>query len=129
MQQLRRRVCWTVLIAGLVLACGVDAGHGQDAPVREFTMLAKKYAFEPDRIEVFEGDTVRLILSSADTDHGLGIKKLKLQQDIPKGETVTMEFVAREAGSFEITCSEWCGKGHKKMKGMLVVQPRGDTKE
>jgi heme/copper-type cytochrome/quinol oxidase subunit 2 len=35
---------------------------------------------------------------------------------------VTVRFVADKAGTFEIACSEYCGKGHKKMKGQLVVK-------
>jgi heme/copper-type cytochrome/quinol oxidase subunit 2 len=41
---------------------------------------------------------------------------------IPKtGEAITVEFVADQAGAFDITCSEHCGFGHAGMKGRLVV--------
>jgi heme/copper-type cytochrome/quinol oxidase subunit 2 len=32
-----------------------------------------------------------------------------------------VEFVADQAGAFDITCSEYCGSGHAGMKGTLVV--------
>jgi cytochrome c oxidase subunit II len=100
-----------------------DAGD-----VREFQINAMKFAFEPDRIEVTEGDTVRLIVRSTDSTHGLGIKPFDIKREIPKtGEPVTVEFVASQAGEFEIACSKWCGKGHKKMKAVLVVKPRAAT--
>jgi heme/copper-type cytochrome/quinol oxidase subunit 2 len=32
--------------------------------------------------------------------------------------------VAERAGEFPIKCTEWCGRGHKRMRGVLVVHPR-----
>ena len=48
--------------------------------------------------------------------------KLKVPKD---GEPVSLVFVASRAGTFEITCSEYCGSGHRNMKARLVVLPRG----
>ena len=97
--------------------------------VREFQVMAKKYEWEPARFEVDEGDTVRFIVHSTDSKHGFGIKALKVKQEVPKsGDPVTIELVASRPGEFEIACSEWCGKGHKTMKGVLVVRPRSGTR-
>ena len=38
-----------------------------------------------------------------------------------------MEFVADQAGTFDFTCSEYCGTGHAAMKGRLVVLARGNN--
>jgi heme/copper-type cytochrome/quinol oxidase subunit 2 len=79
-------------------------------------------AAEPARIEVRQGDIVELVLRSADTDHGLAIKAYAVKVAIPKGgDTVGVSFVASRAGTFPIECSEYCGSGHKRMKGELVV--------
>jgi heme/copper-type cytochrome/quinol oxidase subunit 2 len=95
------------------------------APVRTFEVAASKYKFEPARIEVTEGDTVRLVLHSTDTTHGIGIKEFKVDTRIPKGgEPVTVEFVADKVGTFEFKCSHFCGLGHGHMKGELVVAAR-----
>ena len=93
--------------------------------VREFQVTAKKYEWTPSRFEVMEGDTARFIVHSTDSRHGFGIKELNVKQEVPKsGDAVTIEVVASRPGEFEIACSEWCGKGHKTMKGVLVVKPR-----
>jgi heme/copper-type cytochrome/quinol oxidase subunit 2 len=34
---------------------------------------------------------------------------------------VTVRFRADRAGTFPITCSEYCGSGHRRMKASLVV--------
>jgi cytochrome c oxidase subunit 2 len=111
----------TVLVLSSLLIRPVVSADG----VREFRVTAKKYEFVPARLEVAEGDTVRIVIHSADSTHGIGIKALDVKTEVPKnGEPVTLEFVADQAGEFVITCTKWCGKGHKSMKGTLIVRPR-----
>jgi cytochrome c oxidase subunit 2 len=93
--------------------------------VREFKISAHKYAFEPDRFEVDQGDRVRFHVTSVDADHGIAIKKLKVKATVPEGDTGVVEFDATEAGTFDITCADWCGKGHKQMRATLVVRESG----
>ncbi|MDP2052460.1 MAG: cupredoxin domain-containing protein [Acidobacteriota bacterium] len=92
---------------------------------RVIVVVAKRFAFEPARIEVTEGEHVRLVLTSADGVHGVGIKKFRVEKTVPRGGTpVTIDFVASAAGEFPILCSEYCGNGHDEMKGLLVVAAR-----
>ncbi len=87
-------------------------------------VTVKRFAFEPEQIEVTEGDRVRLVVRSADGVHGIGIKKFKVEKKIPRGQTVTIDFVASTAGTYPILCSEYCGEGHEEMKSTLVVKVR-----
>ncbi len=92
--------------------------------VKTIDVLASQFQFEPATISVEQGDRVRLRLRSADRTHGFAIKAFRVKALIPKaGEGVT-EFVADQAGTFDITCSEYCGTGHSAMKGRLVVLAR-----
>jgi cytochrome c oxidase subunit II len=85
-------------------------------------VVAKRFSFTPDRIEVSRGDHVKLSIRSADGTHGLAIKRLKVDIQVPRGGApVVLEFDATQAGQFSITCSEYCGKGHNDMKALLVV--------
>lgn len=96
----------------------------QDEP-RIIEVVAKRFSFEPSRIEVKEGERVRLVVTSADGVHGIEIKKFKVSKKIPRGgEAVTIEFVANAPGQFPILCSEYCGNDHDDMKGMLVVEAK-----
>ena len=73
-----------------------------------------------------EGDEVRLTLRSVDGTHGFAIKDLKVKVTIPKGGApVSVGFLASQVGTFDVTCSEYCGPGHRDMKARLVVTPRG----
>jgi cytochrome c oxidase subunit 2 len=96
-----------------------------DASVKTIEVTASRFEFQPERIEVKEGDHVRLTIHSADTKHGFAIPELGVKTAIPKGGApVTVEFVASKAGTFGFKCSEYCGSGHKRMMGTLVVAAR-----
>jgi len=115
------RVVACVLLAGLLPSDG-DAFAAQTKETRRIEVTASRYKFDPARIEVSRGDVVELVMRSADTDHGIAIKAYAVKVAIPKGgETVGVSFVASRPGTFPIECSEYCGSGHKRMRGELVV--------
>jgi cytochrome c oxidase subunit 2 len=118
-----------VFLGGVVILSGAVLGVAHSATragaAREFKISAHKYAFEPDHFEVDRGDHVRFLVTSVDADHGIAIKKLKVKSTVPEGETGVVEFDATEAGTFDITCADWCGKGHKQMRAILVVRESG----
>ncbi len=105
-------------------AASAPFDYAQDEP-RVIEVVAKKFAFEPARIEVTEGERIRLVVTSPDGVHGVGIKKFRVEKVVPRGgKPVTIDFVASAVGVFPILCSEYCGNGHEDMKGMLVVTAR-----
>jgi cytochrome c oxidase subunit 2 len=116
-----RRVASCVAALWLVAA---GAALGAEA-ARRVEVTASRYKFEPGRIEVAQGDVVDLVVRSADTDHGLAIEAYKVKVKVPKGgESVAVSFVASRAGTFPILCSEYCGSGHRRMRGELVVREK-----
>lgn len=103
-----------------------QTSSGSDVKVKTIDITASRFEFEPATISVAQGDIVRLRLRSADRSHAFAIKAFRVKALIPNGgETVTVEFVADQAGTFAFTCSEYCGTGHSRMKGKLVVMPTG----
>ena len=100
-------------------------GAGLPAPAQEtheITVTAKKYEFDPNSIQVKKGEHVKLLITATDHDHGFKLEAFHINQKLPKGQTVTVEFDANEAGTFPFECSHFCGLGHKRMKGELVVE-------
>jgi cytochrome c oxidase subunit II len=123
------------ILSSIILVAGSFAALGQQPAPSEpkvFEVVARRFAFEPATIEVTEGDTVRLLVRSADGPHGVEIKAFKVKKAVPRAKPgdspVTIEFVAAAAGEYPILCSEYCGKGHEEMTGALVVRarPKGD---
>ena len=67
---------------------------------REIPIVVKRFAFEPARVSVTEGERVRLVVTSDDGVHGVEIKKFKVNKKVPRGgEKVTIDFVATAPGS------------------------------
>ncbi|NQT46178.1 MAG: cupredoxin domain-containing protein [Candidatus Omnitrophica bacterium] len=99
------------------------SGQLQDG-VRVVKVRAFKYGFDPDPIVVKVGEKVRLEVTSSDVRHGLGISDIDVNVLTLKGKTGVAEFIAEEAGEFHVHCSVYCGAGHGKMHGLLVVLER-----
>ena len=90
--------------------------------VHEIQVTASKYKFDPGEIHVKKGETVKLILTATDHDHGIKLDEFHINQKIQKGTPATVEFVADKAGTFSFKCSVFCGIGHGGMKGKLIVE-------
>ena len=90
--------------------------------VHEVAVTAKKYEFSPDPIRVRKGEHVKLVITALDHDHGFKLDAFSVNQTIKKGVPATVEFTADKTGTFPFRCSVFCGLGHAKMKGNLVVE-------
>ncbi len=90
--------------------------------VKEFSLTAKRFSFTPEEITVKKGDTVRLTITSEDTSHGFSLPDFDINEQIPSGKTVSIEFIADKSGEFTFRCSVFCGSGHGSMSGTLIVQ-------
>ncbi len=119
----RRSVLPAVLLIALpALVVGLEYSTPAGGQVKTIDVVASRFHFDPATIAVVQGERVRLRLRSADRGHAFAIKAFRVKALIPKiGEEVTVEFVADRAGTFEFTCAEYCGTGHGRMKGSLVV--------
>ncbi len=89
--------------------------------LREFLVSAANFEFVPSTIEINQGDTVRLKITSGDTRHGIAIQGYDISKELPVNQEVVIEFVADKSGKFPFYCSVFCGSGHSAMKGLLIV--------
>jgi len=90
--------------------------------VHEIQVTLRKYEFDPGSLRVRRGERVKIVMTAADHDHGFKLDDFDINQKIPKGTTVVVEFTADKAGTFQFRCSNVCGIGHRGMKGTLVVE-------
>lgn len=89
--------------------------------VREINVVASQFDFGPEVITVRQGEEVRLLLTTADVAHGIGLREFGINERIVAGETTVVTFLADTAGEFTFFCSVPCGAGHGSMTGTLVV--------
>ena len=109
-------------LALFLVGWAVAAEQAAPGTVHEITMTAKNYEFDPAVITVKKGDKVRLVITATDRKHGIKIEGYDIDQVLNTGDPTTIEFTADKAGTFEFKCSVYCGMGHRKMKGKLVVE-------
>ena len=88
-------------------------------------MAAVRSSFEPNRIEVKQGDRVTIHLTNIEqtTDelHGFGLNEHNINVVVDPGETKTIEFVADKPGVFPFYCTNFCSALHQEMQGYLLV--------
>ena len=88
---------------------------------KEFDIIAKQWQFSPNKIEVNKGDTVILNIESIDVNHGFALPTFGVSEFLSPGNTVKIEFVANQKGTFVFACSVSCGVGHSGMRGKIIV--------
>ena len=116
-------VCALALAAGAAaVLAAADAAPAAGEP-RTIEVSAGEYKFEPAVINVTEGEQIVLLARVSDgKKHGFSIKELGIKEALPKtGEVVSIAFTAPAAGTYTVACSVYCGNGHSRMKGQLVV--------
>lgn len=91
---------------------------------REFTVSARKYAFQPASIEVDQDDLVKITLQSDDIAHSFTIDAYRIARRVGPGQTTMFEFRADKPGVFPFYCNLAADDGCRKMRGELVVRAR-----
>lgn len=99
-----------------------DIKAPQEAGVKEINLEAFQYGFSPEPVVVKKGDIVKLDITSRDVAHGVYIKEYGINVSVNKGEHKKIEFFADKEGKFDIICSVYCGPGHSRMRGNLIVE-------
>jgi heme/copper-type cytochrome/quinol oxidase subunit 2 len=140
---LRRILLPTAVATVFALAIfppGTPSALGQNAKVQTIDVTAKKYEYSPAPIHVKSGTKIQLKITATDHDHGFSIATVPDGADsnaaaglvfdsaqecwqLKKGETATIEFLARTPGTYSFKCCHTCGLGHRGMKGLLIVEP------
>ena len=109
-----------VSLCAISLLTGAGHVSAKDVPVVEIT--AKRFAFSPDKITLKRGQTVKLRLHSEDVTHGFFLRPLKLDEEIPAGQTTEVTVTPQEAGTFTTICDHFCGANHGNMNMTIVVE-------
>jgi cytochrome c oxidase subunit 2 len=88
---------------------------------RVIKVVARKFDFVPDRIEVAVGETVILEFSAPEVPMGFNLPDLSQRIDIVPGQVARLTLTPTRAGTFVFACDVFCGSGHEDMEGTLVV--------
>jgi cytochrome c oxidase subunit 2 len=130
-------IVWTVVPLLIVIGLFFWGFHGfmvaQVAPAEslEIVISAKKWQWEfeyPDgmrslnELHVPVNRPVRLIMGSQDVLHSFFVPEFRIKMDIVPGRFTEAWFEATQAGTYQIFCTEYCGKGHSDMLAKVIVE-------
>jgi cytochrome c oxidase subunit II len=74
-----------------------------------------------NELVVPSGKPVKLLMSSRDVIHSFFVPNFRIKQDVLPNRYTIIWFEATEQGSYDIFCTEFCGKGHSEMLGKVKV--------
>ena len=87
-----------------------DSTNGKD----DLTFLSE--------IHVPVGRQIVIELTSKDVIHSFGIPAMRVKQDATPGTRSAVWVTPIVEGEFEIACSQLCGLGHHRMRGVIKVE-------
>jgi len=114
------REAWRWVAGAALLPILIVASQAATSP-RRIAITATRFAFEPAEITIKPGESVDLVLTSADVAHGIRIRELNLDLKASKGKTGEIKFTPEKSGTFVGHCSVFCGSGHGRMTFTIHV--------
>jgi hypothetical protein len=75
-----------------------------------------------NRMNLPVGKPVVIFLSSKDVIHSFGLPQMRVKQDAIPGIVQPVWFTPTQVGQWDIACSQLCGLGHFRMKGVYAIQ-------
>ncbi len=84
-------------------------------------LTAMKFEFSVKEIRLKKGKPVTFVLSTPDFVHGFTVPDFNVRKDMIPGKPVEVTFTPDRAGRFVFLCDNFCGEGHDRMTGILVV--------
>ncbi|MBI5399652.1 cupredoxin domain-containing protein [Candidatus Saganbacteria bacterium] len=101
--------------------CNMSETTSVTQEAQEVAIIAKCYQYFPRTIVLRKGSPARLYFTSVDRPHDIKIEGLQIRQEVGPGKIAVLDFTPQTAGTFEYTCDIYCGPGHRRMKGKIIV--------
>ena len=108
-----------ILAVAVVSFVGLSAR--EQGQTREFTISGNDHHYSPARLEVNRDDLVKITFTAVDMPHSFNNERYRIAKRAGAGQSVTFEFRADQAGSFEFYCNLKQDERCRDMKGTLVV--------
>lgn len=72
---------------------------------------------------------VKLLMSSKDVIHSFFVPNFRIKQDIVPNRYQIIWFEATQTGTFNLFCTQYCGKGHSEMVGKVIVKTQKEYQD
>lgn len=130
-------VVWSVIPLLLVIVIFFWGFHGfinaavSPAEAMEIKVVAKKWLWQfeypngvrtVNELHVPVGKPVRLVMISEDVIHSFYVPTFRIKQDVLPSRYTQLWFEPTLVGAHRILCTEYCGRGHSDMLGVIHVK-------
>ena len=92
------------------------------------TMVAARYGFYPQHLEVPINTPIKFRMASFDVLHGVLIPFSNMNTMIVPGYVSELTTRFTKLGDFPVICDEYCGLAHAYMYGMIKIVPKNEFK-
>ena len=130
-------IIWTVIPVGLVMVMFYLGWQGflQTIIVPKGAMAVKvigrqwNWSFQyengrqSDTLYLPQGRPVKFLITSMDVIHGFYIPAFREKQDALPGRVREMVLYPEQLGTYEVTCSMYCGLNHALMATKMIIIP------
>jgi cytochrome c oxidase subunit 2 len=123
----------TLLVLGMFYFGWVDFDYIRNPPkdAMPIDVIARQWSWtfkyqdgrETDTLRVPVGKPVKLVMTSEDVTHSFFIPAYRIKEDCVPGLKTHLWFNADQTGTFDIFCTEYCGRGHSHMRAKLIAMP------
>lgn len=79
-----------------------------------------------NRMNLPIGKPVLVYLSTKDVIHSFGLPEMRVKLDATPGIVQPVWFTPVETGEWDIACSQLCGLGHYRMRGVYAIQTEAE---
>jgi heme/copper-type cytochrome/quinol oxidase subunit 2 len=91
------------------------------APPSPVEIKASRRGFQPARVTVRKGESVRIVLSSADGEHCFAVDALRIEKRIVPGRATSFDLVPDRTGTLPFYCCLEVGRAAETERGELIV--------
>ncbi|HET7452706.1 MAG TPA: cupredoxin domain-containing protein [Thermoanaerobaculia bacterium] len=117
----RTRILIGAALLVVVVPLSGRRGAAQPAP-RVIAVTAKRFEFVPHELSLKKGEPVTIHLTSEDVEHGFFNRKLKIDADVPAGQSTDITITPEQEGDFLVICDHFCGAQHGNMHMSVKVE-------
>ena len=90
-------------------------------PGSDVYLLARMWNWHPI-LKLRQGETYRIHLSALDLQHGFSLQPLNMNFQVLPGYDHVLTLTPTSKGEYTIVCNEFCGIGHDRMFGKIIVE-------
>ncbi len=121
MKKITRAVASFLTVVSLSAIMAGGQANTDDSSGKKIEITAKRYDFSPEEITLVKGQPVTIVLTTSDVSHGLRIKDLNFNLETKPGHPGSATLTPDKTGTFNASCSRFCGLGHGSMRMKITV--------